>query len=64
MSDQPTETSTGCCSGHAASGPAGGPLPQSSRQAWVIAETGFHSAMARSHDYLLGLGLAGGARRS
>ena len=56
ISDHATETATACCSGQAASGPAGGPLPQSSRHAWVTAETGFHSAMVRSHAGMVSVG--------
>src|SRR5687767_1994799 len=55
-SDHATDIITGFCSGQAASGPAGGPLPHSSRHAWVTAETGFHSAMVRSHGVMVSVG--------
>src|SRR3954451_22282958 len=35
---------TGCCSGQASLGATRAVLPNSSRAAWVIDETGFHSA--------------------
>src|SRR5680860_403611 len=56
MTDQTTDITTGCCSGHAASETAGPAFPQSSRRLAVSDETGFHSAMKRSHEGMSSVG--------
>src|SRR5688500_20079067 len=56
MNDHATDTSIGFCSGHAASAGAGGPFPHSSPNACVTADTGFHSAIVRSHGVMVSVG--------
>ncbi|BDH58171.1 hypothetical protein MTP03_31100 [Tsukamurella sp. PLM1] len=54
--DQITVAATGCCSDHGASGRRGTLLPQSTRMDCTSDDTGFHSAIARSHDAIPSVG--------